>query len=515
MPSITILGLGPGGWDLLTLEAREVLANAGEVYLRTSIHPTVPELREHLPGLRLESFDSYYERDASFADVYHDISERVLELAMRPQGIVYAVPGHPMIAETTVRLIRTAARERALPLRMVAGLSFIEPVCATLGIDPVDSGAQLLDAALFADTYNPQGDPEEVAAFPGVAPRPIDPLRPALLAQVYNRRLATAVKLALLNYYPPEHTVTLVSAAGNGDAQPEHEVTLQVPLYKIDHPGTASKINHLSTLYVPALPVLSATKLLEAFRYVIARLRAPGGCPWDREQTHTSLRPYLLEETYEALAALDEGDMDAFAEELGDVLLQIVLHAQLATEVDEFTLDDVIESITSKIIHRHPHVFGDVQVADAEAVLRNWEALKKRERAGRPQKEQSIMGTIPITLPALAYAEKIGQRAAKIGFEWPTVEDSLAKVDEEIVEIREAATPEARANEWGDLLFALVQVGRKLGINSEEAVRTANTRFRRRFEHLEQEAAERNIDLRSLAIDELLAMWERAKEDEA
>ena len=515
MPSIIILGLGPGGWDLLTLEARDVLATAGEVYLRTSIHPTVPALREHLPDLRLESFDSYYERNASFADVYRDISERVLELAMRPQGVVYAVPGHPLIAETTVQLIRAAALERAIPLRIVAGLSFIEPICTTLGIDPVDNGTQLLDAALFAGTYNPQGDPPEVASFPGVAPRSIDPLRPALFAQVYNQRLATAVKLALLNYYPAEHTVTLVSAAGTGDRQQEQEATLQVPLYKIDHPGTASKINHLSTLYVPALPVLSATRILESFRYVIARLRAPGGCPWDREQTHASLRPYLLEETYEALAALDEGDMDAFAEELGDILLQIVLHAQLATEVDEFTLDDVIESIMSKIIYRHPHVFGDVQVADAEAVLRNWEALKKRERAGRPQKEQTIMGTIPITLPALAYAEKMGQRAAKVGFEWPAIEGSLAKVHEEIEEIREAPTAEERANEWGDLLFALVQVGRKLGINSEEAVRAANTRFRRRFEHLEHEAAGRNVDLRSLSIDELLAMWERAKEQEA
>lgn len=251
---------------------------------------------------------------------------------------------------------------------------------------------------------------------------------------------------------------------------------------------------------------------------VMARLRGPQGCPWDREQDHRSLRPYMIEEAYEAVDAIDSGDTRKLVEELGDVLLQVVFHSQLGSEAHRFTINDVIRTVTEKMIRRHPHVFGDVHVEDSAEVLRNWEAIKQQE-PGAPEAKgrTSLLEGIPRHLPALMEAEKVQARAARVGFQWADVDGALAKVEEEWQELMAARKTgdEGRiTQEWGDLLFALVNVARYLGVDSELALREATAKFRRRFQYIEEAAWAQGRDLREMTLDEMDALWDAAKEGE-
>jgi tetrapyrrole methylase family protein/MazG family protein len=240
---------------------------------------------------------------------------------------------------------------------------------------------------------------------------------------------------------------------------------------------------------------------------IIATLRAPDGCPWDKEQTHQSLRESLLSETYEVLEALDENDKAKLCEELGDLLLQIVLHAQIAKDSGEFKIDDVIKSISEKIIRRHPHVFGSCKVKDSTEVMHNWEALKKDERdAGA-----SMLAGVPKQMPALAYAYEISWRAVRVGFEWKNIEGVIDKLIEEIGEIKEAHTPEEKTQEFGDLLFTLVNFARWQGIDAESALRQANRKFYRRFSNIEELCHRRGKELQKLTLKEWDDLWEEAK----
>lgn len=483
MPGLTLLGLGPGDPKLLTREAWEVLTQADEVYVRTAQHPTLQGLP---PQVRLHAFDDLYQQAASFEEVYDRIVETVWQLAQRPQGVIYAVPGHPLVAETTGKALLHRARQASLEIRVVEGLSFLEPVFRALGEDPFPHTA-LVDALELAARHTP--------SFP--------PSAPALIAQLYSRQVASEVKLTLMANYPDEHPVVLVHAAGTPAERLEH-----LPLYAVDR---SEHIGLLTALYVPPLAPEAS---FEAFHEVIARLRAPDGCPWDRKQTHKSLRKYLLEETYEALEAIDAEDWDALKEELGDVLLQVVLHSQIAWEEGEFTLPEVLATVTTKIIRRHPHVFGEVQVNGVEDVLRNWEALKAAEKASRGETspDASLLDDIPKALPALMQAESLQKKAAKVGFDWPTVEGVWAKVQEELDEVRRARTPKERAAEIGDLLFAVVNLARWYEVRPEDALREANLRFKRRFQAMERAAREQGRPLESLSLEELDALWEAAKD---
>ena len=484
MGSIIILGLGPGDPALLTREAWDVLSGADEVYLRTVHHPTLAGLPA---GLRVHSFDAAYERADDFGQAYETIANEVLALGRRPQGAIYAVPGHPRVGEATVARILERAAAEGLPVRVVAGLSFVEPALEALGLDGLDD-LQIADAIGVAARYHP----------------PLDPDRPALLAQLYSRAVASDVKLTLLNQYPPEHGVRLVHAAGGAGAH-----VVDVPLVEIDR---RDDLTDLTTLFIPALPRAGG---FESFQETIAHLRAPDGCPWDREQTHQSLRPYLLEETYEVLEAIDADDADALREEFGDLLLQVVLQTQVATDAEAFRMPDVIASINEKIVRRHPHVFGDVSVSGVEDVKRNWEAIKQAEQAGdvKPASESALDG-VARGLPALAQAEMYGSRAARVGFDWPDVSGVLDKVAEEIREIAEAREDEARQAEFGDLLLALVNAARWLRIDPESALRSANARWAARFRRVERAARRQGRALHELSLDELNVLWEAAKVEE-
>ena len=239
---------------------------------------------------------------------------------------------------------------------------------------------------------------------------------------------------------------------------------------------------------------------------IVARLRAPNGCPWDREQTHSSLRGNLLEECYEALEALDEGDSGKLCEELGDLLMQVVLHVQIATEAGEFGLGDVLSGINTKLIQRHPHVFGSRKVKNAEEVLHNWELIKQGERGA----DTSMLAHVPKQMPALGYSQEIQRRVARIGFDWEDINGVIDKLAEEVSEFKLAGSQQ-REQEFGDLLFTLANIARRLGVDLEAALRQANQRFYRRFSYMEEVCRQRGVNLGELSFDEQNALWEEAK----
>jgi len=240
---------------------------------------------------------------------------------------------------------------------------------------------------------------------------------------------------------------------------------------------------------------------------IITRLRGTNGCPWDKKQTHESLKPFLVEESYEVLQAIDESIPEKLRDELGDLLLQILLHAKIAEEAGQFNIDGVIGSISKKLIHRHPHVFGSVKAKDAAEVERSWEALKKEER----DEKESILTGMPEQMPALAYSQSMQRRVAGVGFDWETVEEIIDKMDEEVGEIKQATSEKEKASEFGDLLFTLANVARRLSIDLEMALRSANQRFYRRFTYMEKVCGDRGISLNGMSLDEQNELWEEAK----
>jgi tetrapyrrole methylase family protein/MazG family protein len=496
--AITIIGLGPGSIKDLTLEAREMLAQAAHgqqtVYFRTVIHPTVEPLKQDLPDLKIESFDRLYDESQDWSTLYLQIAEEVCNLAAS-QPIIYVVPGHPLIGETSVQLVLRMARERNLSAAVVAGLSFVEPVCALLELDPFESGIQIIDATNLASLGM-----HEVGGK-------IIPTVPLLVVQLYNRRVASQVKLALGECYPDEWPVKLIRAAGIE----RDERVIEMPLYELDRNTFA---NHLSTLYVPPVDEVSAHRLPETLRYIIMRLRRdPDGCPWDREQTHQSLTRYLLEETYEVVEALEENDMNKLAEELGDLLLQIYLHAEIARQEELFSISDVLEQINTKLIRRHPHVFGDTEVSGAGQVVQNWEAIKKQERAeaGKGIEQESLLDRVPLASPALTVSQEYQKRVRKVGFEYSDVQGVHAKLAEELQELHQAITPEEQSEEIGDLLFVIAHWATWLKIDPEEALRRANRKFRHRFQAMEEFARQQGRELASYSLEEWMDLWRRAK----
>ncbi len=499
--TITILGLGPGRYEDLTLEAHRLLEQAAKekqtVYFRTLIHPTVEPLKSTIPNLQIQSFDSLYDESTDWETLYSRIAEELCTLAAQ-QPVLYAVPGHPLVGESTVQLLLQLARERQLTTRIVSGLSFLEPVCTALELDPIASGTQIIDATTLAAL-----EINEVAGK-------IIPTLPLLVTQVYNRRLASAVKLALGECYPDEWRVKLVRAAGVGGPD-NPETVAEMPLYELDRNTLA---NHLSTLYIPPTNEMTPLRLPETLRYITMRLRRnPDGCPWDREQTHQSLTRYVIEETYEVVEALEENDMDKLAEELGDLLLQVYLHAEIARQEGDFAIGDVFEHVNAKLIRRHPHVFGQVEVSSAGQVVQNWEAIKRQERiaAGQDVQAESVLDRVPLASPALLIAQEYQKRAARTGFEFSNLQEALEKLSEELQELQAATTTAEQHEEMGDVLFITAKVARMLKIDAEEALRHANRKFRQRFQAMEQIIRQQERPFSSYSLDEWMQLWNSVK----
>lgn len=481
---ITLLGLGPADAGHLTEAARDILRAAPRLFVRTTQHPAVTDLQRASDAPSFRSFDTLYDTAADFETVYETIAETLLNAAQEAD-IVYAVPGHPLVAEESVRRLLERARAAALPVRIVGSASFLEPTLAALSLSLSD-GLTLLDA-LTLDRY---------AAQPALG---------LLLYQIYDRQVASDVKLRLMRDYPDEWEVHVVHAAG----VPNAERIEILPLHRLDR----AAVSHLSSVYVPPLPPERRRKTFADLVEVMARLRGEGGCPWDREQTHQTLRRYMIEECYEAIEAIDADDMDALSEELGDVLLQVVFHAQLETEIGVFTIDDVIAHIVNKLIRRHPHVFGTVEVSGSEEVLKNWEQIKKAEKGAGWR--ESLLDGIPAGLPALMRATEVSKRVVKVGFEWETFADVMAKFAEETQELQAALQSGDKAaifGELGDLLFTVCQIARWQKLDPEDSLRQMLVRFTARFQYIEQAAREQNRPLESLTLAEMDALWNEAKQ---
>jgi tetrapyrrole methylase family protein / MazG family protein len=365
-------------------------------------------------------------------------------------------------------------------------------VFTAFDLDPTTNGLQIVPATSLRpagplprsgeQSLGEGGPPssESLPAWPA-----LDPKHPALVVGA-DAQQAGAVLETLLQYYSTSHLVTIIDAEG---------------LARLLALGDVIGFRHM---YLPPAEATDTPQSFDTLRYLVARLRGPGGCPWDREQTHASLRPYLVEEAYEALEALDEQDSLKLREELGDLLLQVMLHSQLAYESGRFSVDDVVESISLKLIRRHPHVFGQVEVSSSQEVLQNWDAIKKNEG-----KSPSLLASVPRGMPALAYAQSLQKRAARTGFDWPSIDGALEKVHEEIQELQEPGAN--RAAEFGDLLFALVNVARWIDIDAEEALRQACRRFFQRFSWMEAACARQGVEMGSLSLAQLDLLWEEAK----
>ena len=531
MGTITIVGLGPGAVGHLSLETMGLLRSGAQVILRTAVHPTVEELKKQ--SVQFTSCDDLYEKADSFEEVYNGVVERVLSAA-QSGDVVYAVPGSPLVAEKTVVLLRTAAKAQGVKLVIKPSMSFLDLAYVELGIDPI-AGLQIIDAQDYAE-----------AASAGS--------HPLMITQVYSQMVASDLKLVLMDVLPDEYEIYFLRNLGLPD-----EECRPIKLFELDR---QPNIDHLTSAYIPPLPegetgmdnvddaenvpgIISfgddedeETDDIEAelddvetdaedflpeqsfddvdiqpLVDVMRTLREPGGCPWDREQTHKSIRSNMIEEVYEYLEAVDADDTEGMREELGDVLMQVVFHARMAEEAGRFDLQDVIDEVVDKLIRRHPHVFGDTHVDGSDDVLRNWEAIKKQEKTER----KHVLDGVSQGLPALLRAYKLQGKAAKVGFDWTDVSDVWAKVEEELGELREAiasGNKEAAESELGDVLFAIANYARHEKIEPEVALDGTNNRFASRFAHVEECVAESGREWSDFSLTELDKFWDEAKKIE-
>ncbi|HEY4554023.1 MAG TPA: nucleoside triphosphate pyrophosphohydrolase [Bacillaceae bacterium] len=482
MKQITIIGLGAGELDQLPLGVYKQLKQADQLYLRTGEHPAARQLAEEI---QFQTFDAVYEKHDRFEAVYEEIAETLLKKATENM-VVYAVPGHPMVAEKTVQLLLEKGPENGVAVHIGGGHSFLDSLFAAVKADPVD-GFQLLDGTSLRK--------EDIRMNQHL-----------IIAQVYDAFVASDVKLTLMEKYPDDYMVTIVTAAGSSG-----EKIKTLPLFELDR---EIELDNLTSLYVPPIQSRELTyKEFSALRAIIAELRGPNGCPWDKKQTHASLKKYLIEEAYELLDAIDRDDIDNMIEELGDVLLQVLLHAQIGEDEGMFSIEDVIESISEKMVRRHPHVFGDVLAEDSETVVANWEKIKAEEK-GAEQQEKSILTQTAKGIPALLRAYEYQKMAAKHGFDWDRAEEAWEKVKEEMQEFEEEMTKgnkREQFDEMGDVLFAVVNAARLSGIHPEEALQAANEKFFRRFSYVESKVRESGKPFEDFALESLDAFWNEAK----
>jgi tetrapyrrole methylase family protein / MazG family protein len=479
LPHVTIVGLGPAGPEHVTTAALEAIERIPTRFLRTSRHPSA------IIVANATTFDHLYEDADRFADVYTAIADELVAAAGAVGEVLYAVPGSPWVLERSVRHL--LADER-LHVDVVPALSFLDLAYARLGIDPIEAGVRLVDGHEFATA---------AAGERG----------PLLVAHAHARWVLSDIKLAVDEAVDGDDEVVILQRLG----LPDEAVTV-VSWADLDR---SVEPDHLTCLYIPRLAAPVGRELVR-FHEIVRRLREE--CPWDRQQTHQSLTRYAIEEVYELVEAIgrlapEEPEADlALEEELGDVLLQVFLHAAIAEQQGRFTVADVATRISDKMIRRHPHVFGEVSVSGPEQVMANWETIKADEKGGHAA---SAIDGVPGNLPALAYARELTAKASKVGFDWDDASGTLDKVTEELDEVRAAFDDPTRLpGEIGDLLFAAVNVARHRGIDPESALRTAAVKFRRRFQACEALAAERGIDTRTAGLVVLDALWDEVKASE-
>jgi tetrapyrrole methylase family protein/MazG family protein len=478
---VVIVGLGPGPRNTVTQATLEAIERIDVQFVRTKRHPTA----DLMP--KATSFDSLYDTLPTFEDVYVAITEAVVAAAIKHGEVLYAVPGSPLILESSVAQLRADSR---VDVQVLPALSFLDLAWEALGIDPVNAGVRLIDGHRFAlDASGERG--------------------PLLVAQVHADWVLSDVKLSHESANGNE-PVVLLHHLGLPDQRVEHTTWQEL--------DRVLPADHLTTLYIAQMAEPVSGEL--ARLHQLARtLREQ--CPWDREQTHDSLIKHLIEETYEVVDAIEALDADdpatdeAFIEELGDLLYQVEFHATIAEQQGRFSMADVARSIHDKLVRRHPHVFGDVVANSANDVVQTWDEVKRSEKKSSDGAASSTFTGVAKSGPSLQYATKIQKRAADVGFDWPNADGAFEKIVEESAEIRQAVAlnsdPETVRMELGDLLFSVVNLSRHLGHDAEQALRGASDKFRHRFEQVEQLALSRDIDLAKAPLEQLDALWDEVK----
>lgn len=485
LPRVSVVGLGPGGPEYVSEQTRLAIASARHRYVRTAVHPSASLIADAI------TFDHLYESAATFESVYAQITSTLVQAAIEHGEILYAVPGSPLVLERSVRHLRDDERIECV---LLPAMSFLDLAYNALRIDPVEVGLRLIDGHEFATA---------AAGHTG----------PMLIAHCHANWVLSDIKLAVddatessdaISANNDDVAVTVLQRLGTPD-----QLITRTTWAEMDH---AVEADHLTSIYVERLNV-GVAEHYARFHALARTLREQ--CPWDIEQTHASLIPHLIEETYEvvdAVHALDPADAstdEALIEELGDLLYQVEFHATIAEQQGRFTIADVTQGIHDKLVRRHPHIFANVQADSTDEVLTNWEAIKHAEK-GRT----SIFDGIPTSLPSLSYAYKAQRKAAGVGFDWPNVHGALPKIAEETAELMNAhafGDADDTAEELGDLLFAVVNVARHLKVDPEVALRHAVGKFRRRIEGVEQLAAERGVVLSSTDLATLDQLWDEVK----
>ncbi|HAT4315519.1 nucleoside triphosphate pyrophosphohydrolase [Clostridium perfringens] len=481
---LKIMGLGPGAYEALTIGALKELKNNKNIYFRTEKHPTVDFLKDE--GIKFESYDHAYEKYDSFDDVYKYIAEDLITKIKDDEDLIYAVPGHPLVAEKSVVNLIELCKENNIQYEVLPAVSFVDAMMEALQVDPIE-GVKIIDAFDMKNQI-------------------LDKRVGTIITQVYNNFIASEVKLRLLEGYEDDTEIIFVRAAGVEGL----ESIRKIPLYELDW---QEDIDYLTSIYIPK--DLGNKKDFQDLLDIIETLRNPGGCPWDREQTHESLKSALLEECYEVIDAIENEDEDALIEELGDVLLQVVFHASIGKEDGYFDIMDVIGGISNKMINRHPHVFGNEEANTSEQVLVNWDEIKKEEKGIKTLTEE--MQNIAKSLPATTRAYKVQKKAKKVGFDWDDVNCAMDKVKEELNEIKEVYNCEDKSiieGEVGDLLFACINVARFLEVDGELALDKTIKKFINRFSYIENEAIKNNKNLKDMTLEEMDKLWEEAKTSE-
>jgi tetrapyrrole methylase family protein/MazG family protein len=429
MSTITIAGLGPGNPKLRTLETAEAIAASGTIVLRTSIHPGIEDL---IADERVVACDDLYKSSEKFEDLYIAIARRVVEMASR-SDVLYLTPGHPRYGEHVTPAIERLAAEAGHAVVVLDAVSAFDAMSNALGFDLMAREPQMIDATTLAMSL------EQSPFSAGVVD--LSPYRAIIVTQVYSREMAVAAKLSLGRLFGDEHELTVVRAAGTAGERLE-----TIPLHRLDRVD----VDHLTTLWVEPQPVIAGGRAFSGLLQIAARLRAPDGCPWDREQTQSSLIPSMLEEAYEAIEAIEGDDPQHAAEELGDLLLHIAMQSQIAEENELFAIEDVLFSITSKLIRRHPHVFGEDRAKSATDVVGIWQQVKAAEQGRSQPKPEHPLDRYPAAMP-------IARR----------LHDTIKPI---------ASTEQPAADDLGDSLFSATRAAIEAGYDPEALLLAAAKR---------------------------------------
>lgn len=477
---IKIVGLGTGKVDSLTLKTYREIKNNKNLYVRTKEFSTIAELEKE--GIFFESYDEKYNTSDLFKSLYEFIADDIIKNHELKGDLVYAVPGHPLVAEKSVTNLIERCKVKGIDYEIYPATSFIDLIMENLEID-ASEGLKVVDAFDIREkVINKRDD--------------------IIVTQVYNNLIASEVKLKLSEIFSDEIKINYIKISNEGDI-----IKREINLYELDH---QEDLDHTTYIHIPKMQggLYDFHDLID----IVAVLRGEGGCPWDKVQTHKTIKSDLIEECYEAADAIENDDIIGLEEELGDILLHVVFHSGIAHDDAEFEITDVIAGICKKMIYRHPHVFADEVANTKEDVLKSWDETKKSEKGFETLTQE--MDAIAKALPALIRAKKVQKKAAKVNFDLASVEDAMNKVIEELNEIKDVYKSDKVSRieeEVGDLVFSVVNVARMLNIDPEEALCKTVAKFVKRFSFIENSAIAKGMKLSEMTLEQMDELWEITK----